>query len=332
MVGGAEGFGVLPLEDCEARGGRARLEDGDDSPARVLVAQRSQRLADGGRVVREVVNDRDAALAPAHLHAPLDALERGERVLDLRARDAPRFGGDDDREAVAHVEVADERHLELTPLRAVAEDPEARHLARSVINVARLPARVVARAEGFKLRVKPVAHLPDDLADGCAVPARDEATVRGDEVHQAAEGELDRVEVRVDVRVVELDVADDGDFGQVVHELRPLVEVGRVVLVALDDEVVAVRHSKTRPEVLHDAADEETGVQAAPLQHPRRDARRGGLAVRARDDERAAAPDELLLDDLGLRAIDEPPVQSLLDLGVPARECVADDDAVGRRA
>src|SRR5947209_15086727 len=169
-VGGAEGCGVLALEDCEARGGRARLEDGDDSPARVLVAQRSQRLADGGRVVREVVNDRDAALAPAHLHAPLDALERGERVLDLRARDAPRFGGDDDREAVAHVEVADERHLELTPLRAVAEDPEARHLARSVINVARLPARVVARAEGFKLRVKPVAHLPDDLPAGCAGP------------------------------------------------------------------------------------------------------------------------------------------------------------------
>src|SRR5207237_9333019 len=157
-------------------------------------------------------------------------------------------------------EVADERHLELAPLGAVAEDPEARHVARGVVNVARLPLRVVARAEGLQLRVELVAHSGDDLADGGAVPPVDEMAVGGEEVYQAAEGELDRVEVRVDVRVVELDVADDGDLWQVVHELRPLVEVGRVVLVALDDEVVALGRAEAGAEVLHDAADEERGL------------------------------------------------------------------------
>src|SRR5205807_9373631 len=101
------------------------------------------------------------------------------------------------------------------------------------------------------------------------------------------------------------------------------------VLVALDDERLAVGQAETRPEVLHDAADEEGRVEAPALQHPRRDARRRGLAVRTGDDERASATYELFLDDLGLRAVDEPSVQGLLDLGVSARQGVSDDDAVG---
>src|SRR5207248_673764 len=86
----------------------------------------------------------------------------------------------------------------------------------------------------------------------------------------------------------------------------------------------------TRPEILHDAADEKTRIQSAALQNPCRDARGRRLAVRACEDERAAASYEFLFDDLGLRAIDEAAVQSLFDFRVAARESVADDDAVGR--
>ena len=57
-------------------------------------------------------------------------------------------------------------------------------------------------------------NLCDDLAHGGAVPAGDEAAASGDEVHQAAEGELDGVEVFVDVGVVELDVADEAISGR----------------------------------------------------------------------------------------------------------------------
>ena len=58
--------------------------------------------------------------------------------------------------------------------------------------------------------------------------------VARDDVEQAAEGEFDLVERVVDVRVVELDVVDDDALGQVVEELRALVEEGGVVFVAFE--------------------------------------------------------------------------------------------------
>ena len=39
--------------------------------------------------------------------------------------------------------------------------------------------------------------------------------------------------------MVELDVVDDGDVGQILQELRGLVEEGAVVFVAFDDELAA---------------------------------------------------------------------------------------------
>jgi hypothetical protein len=172
--------------------------------------------------------------------------------------------------------------------------------------------------------------LSDHIAHVRAVPTGDEPPVGGDEIHQATEGEFDAVEVFVDVRMVEFDVAHDGEFRQVVHELRPLVEIGRVILVAFDDEMLAPGHAKTRAEILHHAADEKRRIQAAHFHHPRRKARRRRLPVRARDDQRAPPADELLLDDLGLRAIEQPPPERLFDLCVSTRERVADDDAIRR--
>src|SRR5438128_239808 len=44
---------VFILKDGEARGGRARLEDGEEASARVTVTQGLKSLAHGGRVMRE---------------------------------------------------------------------------------------------------------------------------------------------------------------------------------------------------------------------------------------------------------------------------------------
>ncbi len=62
----------------------------------------------------------------------------------------------------------------------------------------------------------------------------------GHQVHEPAKREAHGVEVRVDVRVIELDVVHDRDVRQVLEELRGLVEVGAVVFVALDDERLAL--------------------------------------------------------------------------------------------
>ena len=50
---------------------------------------------------------------------------------------------------------------------------------------------------------------------------------------------FDRVQIFKNVRVIEFEVVDDGDFRQVMDELAPLVEKRRVVFVALDDEPLA---------------------------------------------------------------------------------------------
>ena len=63
-------------------------------------------------------------------------------------------------------------------------------------------------------------------------------------------------------------------------------------------------------------------------QQPARQRRRRGLAVRAGDDDRPRAPEEVLADRLGQRAVADLAIEHLLELGVAARDGVADDDEV----
>ena len=69
------------------------------------------------------------------------------------------------------------------------------------------------------------------------------STIEGDDpspprhqVHQPFECRLHRLEVAVNIRVIKLDVRQNQRVGKVMHELRTLVEEGRIVLVSLEDE------------------------------------------------------------------------------------------------
>src|SRR5436190_399478 len=77
-----------------------------------------------------------------------------------------------------------------------------------------------------------------------------------DERDQARERGLHRLQVGVDVGVVELEVADDGHVRVVVDELGPLVEERGVVLVALHHEVAPLAEMIAAGEVAGHAADE----------------------------------------------------------------------------
>ena len=77
------------------------------------------------------------------------------------------------------------------------------------------------------------------------------------QIHQALEGGLDRVEIFVDVGVIEFDRGQNDGVGKIVQELRALVEEGGVVFVAFEDEMLAVAEMKARAEILRDAADQE---------------------------------------------------------------------------
>ena len=117
----------------------------------------------------------------------------------------------------------------------VAAHVEARQRRRDARR-RRLPRRAVAEAERLDRADRRRRAAP--RACGLSAPSSSRP-LRGTRFDQAAERQAHRVEVRVDVGVVELDVVDDGDVGQVLQELRRLVEERAVVLVALDHEVAA---------------------------------------------------------------------------------------------
>jgi hypothetical protein len=117
------------------------------------------------------------------------------------------------------------------------------------------------------------------------VPTGDQPAVFRHEIHEPTKREFHRIEIAIDVGVIEFDVVNDRELGQVVHELRTFVEVSSVILVCFDDEIVTASDAKAMAEVLRDAADQKSGIQITLVHHPRGDARCRRLAVCARDGE-----------------------------------------------
>src|SRR5437773_460607 len=144
-----------------------------------------------------------------------------------------------------------------------------------------------------------------------------------------AERFLYRREVGDNVRVIELDIADDGALRQVMNELAALVEKRRVVFIPLDDEPLAVREPRALRQIVREAADEVTRIQPVMLEHPGQQTRGRGLAVRARDDDGAFAANEKLAQQIRQRTKPQLVVETELRLRIAARNGVADDDEVG---
>src|SRR5258706_12972147 len=119
----------------------------------------------------------------------------------------------------------------------------------------------------------------------------------GHQVHQAAKRQFYRVEILVNICVIEFDIVDDRQLRQVVHELWPFVEISRVVFVAFDDEVIAVSYVKARAEVLHDSAHHERWIKASLIHHPGGETRRRSLAMGAGNYQRSPAADEFFLEN-----------------------------------
>src|SRR3954452_19864534 len=321
-----EGAGEIVLEHATARGGGTRLEDGPDSRLRVCRPQTGKRLGDRRRMMREIVVNRDAVGDADDLQPPLDAGEGAQAAGDPLRADAD-LGGDGNRGGlIPHVVGADERHLEDTERGAAAPDLESRRCTGS-LEIVRLPVGVLARAERLHAR----DGFGGQRACAGAVGADQQEPATRHQVHEPPERERHRVEVGVDVGVIEFDVADARDVREIFQELGGLVEKGAVVFVAFDDEVATMADpiaGSLLTKVARDAADQHAGIGAAVRQQPARQRRRGRLPVRAGENNRTGAPEKMFADRLGQRAIADLSVQRLLELGVAARNRVADDDQV----
>jgi hypothetical protein len=141
---------------------------------------------------------------------------------------------------------------------------------------------------------------------------------------------LDGLEVRENVRVIELEVAEDQRARPVVHELGALVEEGRVVLVGLDHEKRCGAEPRGDAEIGRDAADQEAGLQARRLEQERKDAGGGGLAVRAGHRQGPAVVQHLARQPLRARAVRQAGIEQPFDDRQAAPHDVAHHHAIGR--
>ena len=220
-----EGAREVVLKDTAARRSGARLEDGPDARVRIASAQAGERLGDRGRMMREVVVDRDAAGDADDFEASFDAGERAQPFDNPLDGLTPA--------SVATAIAASAFRTLCAPTSGDLELPNGVPWRRTL-------KRVVAPAGSISCACQSSAFVRAerlDARDGLlrrrararAVGADEQQAVARHEVHEAAEREHHGVEVGVDVGVIELDVVDDGDVGQILQELRGLVEERAVV-------------------------------------------------------------------------------------------------------
>src|SRR5262249_29012012 len=107
-----------------------------------------------------------------------------------------------------------------------------------------------------------------------------------------------------------------------------LVEVGRVVFVALDHEPRAASETGAEREIVWRAADQPAGIAPAALEHERQHRCRRRLAVRPRDHQWPPPAKEQLLERLGERHGAQAALACGPRLGVVARDRVAADHEI----
>jgi hypothetical protein len=167
-----------------------------------------------------------------------------------------------------------------------------------------------------------------------AVGAEQQQPIPRDQVRQPPEREQNSIEVGVDVGVIELDVPDHGNIGQIFEEFSGLIEEGAVVLVTLDHKVPASPHSIARAvlaEVERDSANEQRRIEPAAREQPCGQRCRGGFAVRAGEHDRARTPEKVVANGLWQRAIAGFSFQHCFELGVAPRNRIPHYDDVDVR-
>ena len=202
-------------------------------------------------MMRKVVVDGHAARRPSMLQPAANALEASERRRHRVGAQSNRRADGDRRQRIAHVVGAQSGTSKLpagTPPRRTRKDVDVPLTSRSWACQSDPSARP-------NVSTRQCARVRKAIASALSDPRRRRPA--RDEIDEPLERQPDRVKIGVDVGVVELDVPDNGDVGQVL--LRGLVKERAVVFIALDDELAAAADAIARIEVLGDAARAYSG-------------------------------------------------------------------------
>src|SRR5262249_15911517 len=95
-----------------------------------------------------------------------------------------------------------------------------------------------------------------------------ELSVARDQVDEPPECHLNVIQAAEYIGVIKFQVVNDGHLGQVMDKLAALVEEGRVIFVALEDEPVAVRKSGALSQVIRDAPNQVAWLESIVLKYP----------------------------------------------------------------
>ena len=230
--------------------------------------QPGQRFGDRRRMVGKVVVHRHAASGSHDFQSPLDAGEPAQPLGDPLGRN-PDVSRDRNGGVALRTLCAPTSGTSKVPYGAPrTPDLEPRRRA-SRLEIVRLPIQALGCAEGLDSRLGGAGQPARPLA----VSAKQQQAAPRHEVHEAAKRQRHRLDVGIDVGVIELNVVDDRDVRQVLEELGGLVEERAVVFVAFDDEVAALPHAiagSVLAEVARDAADEHARIErrASVSTHP----------------------------------------------------------------
>ena len=268
-------------------------------------------------MVREVVDDRDAAdraalLQPAlHSAKSLQRLQRGLRL------DADVLGRHQCRQRVQPVVMAGKIELQFTDGATVPGD-----------EIWRVTPHLPLAAASERDPLRPAAAFQDARQRGLA-GVHDDAGRPRQRADEVVELRFDGCQVGKDVGVVELEVVQDRGARKVVDELRALVEERRVVLVGLDDEGRRGAEQRGTPEVLRHAAHEEPRIQPRAGQDPGEHRCGRRLAVRSRDGQHVAPAQDVFRQPLRARDERQLPIEDRLHQRIAAGDHVADHVQVG---
>src|SRR5205823_5120619 len=108
------------------------------------------------------------------------------------------------------------------------------------------------------------------------------------QIHQALKCGFHRVQVFIDVGMVEFHVRQQERCRHVMQKLRSLVEECGVVLIAFNDEVLALIDREAAGKVLGNAPDQKRWIQTSDLKDPCQHGSCGGLAVSSSNHNRLA--------------------------------------------
>ena len=255
-----------------------RLEH-DDDVAEVESMGGGERRLDLGGMMAVIVYDGDAAHVADMREATTRALERREgagggiRIEPHDERRRERGGG------VQHVVHA-----------RIMLDGDLVRDAGGQLHIEGAPERVLGGMEGAYDVIRSVRTIRDHAAPRSAreldqarvLAAYDNRAVLSHEVHERAERLLDLLERGVVVHVVGLDVGDDDDVGVE-------IEKRAVGFVGLADEELPVAVTAVCVVALHDAADQEAGVEPHAVEHGGAHRGRRRLAMGAGDREGGVA-------------------------------------------